>query len=127
MYAEVREAANVAEVVALVDDLFFQAKMMETAKHVGVELKAFTTGEALVEEVRARPPKLVILDLNARQGALETIERLREAGAAAPVVAFLSHVQVELAEQARAAGCGDVMPRSKFTQNLATILAQAKS
>lgn len=116
-----------AEVVALVDDLFFQAKMLETAKQVGVELKAFTTGEALVEEVRMRPSKLVILDLNARQGPLETIERLREAGATAPVVAFLSHVQVELAERARAAGCRDVMPRSKFTQNLATILAQAKS
>jgi CheY-like chemotaxis protein len=121
------ERWKVAEVVALVDDLFFQAKMLETAKHVGVELKAFTTGEALVEEVRRRPPKLVILDLNARQGPLEAIERLREAGAAAPVVAFLSHVQVELAERARAAGCRDVMPRSKFTQNLATILAQAKS
>jgi hypothetical protein len=36
-------------------------------------------------------------------------------------------VQVELAQKARAAGCHDVMPRSKFTQNLATILAQAKS
>jgi hypothetical protein len=34
---------------------------------------------------------------------------------------------VELAEQARAAGCTDVMPRSKFTQHLATILAHAKS
>jgi hypothetical protein len=34
---------------------------------------------------------------------------------------------VGLAERARAAGCRDVMPRSKFTQNLATILSQAKS
>jgi hypothetical protein len=33
----------------------------------------------------------------------------------------------ELAAHARAAGCGTVMPRSKFTQNLATILAEAKS
>jgi hypothetical protein len=36
-------------------------------------------------------------------------------------------VQVDLAARARAAGCAEVMPRSKFTQNLATILAQAKS
>ena len=44
-----------------------------------------------------------------------------------PLVAFLSHIQLNLAESARAAGCRDVMPRSKFTQNMATILARAKS
>jgi hypothetical protein len=42
------------------------------------------------------------------------------------MVGFLSHVQVDLAEQARAAGCDEVMPRSKFTQNLAEILSSAK-
>jgi hypothetical protein len=42
------------------------------------------------------------------------------------VIAFLSHVQTELAERAHAAGCDEVMPRSKFTQNLAAILRGAK-
>ena len=116
-----------AQVVALVDDIFFQAKILETARHVGVEMKMVGTGDALVEEVANANPKLVIVDLNARQGALEAIERLRAAGSTAPLVAFLSHVQVDLAERARAAGAQDVMPRSKFTQNLASILAQAKS
>jgi len=41
-------------------------------------------------------------------------------------VAFLSHVQTELAAQARAAGCSDVMPRSVFAQNLAAILQTVK-
>jgi hypothetical protein len=36
-------------------------------------------------------------------------------------------VQTDLAERARAAGCQDVMPRSKFTQNLAAILRGAKT
>jgi hypothetical protein len=54
------------------------------------------------------------------------IERLRAANHGARVVAFLSHVQVELAAQARAAGCDEVMPRSSFTQNLAAILGTAK-
>jgi hypothetical protein len=42
------------------------------------------------------------------------------------MVGFLSHVQVDLAEQARAAGCDEVMPRSKFTRDLAQILSSAK-
>ena len=43
------------------------------------------------------------------------------------VIAFLSHVQTDLAERARSAGCAEVMPRSKFTQNLAEILRGAKT
>ena len=42
------------------------------------------------------------------------------------VVALLSHVQRELAAQAQAAGCSEVLPRSAFTQNLASILEAAR-
>ncbi len=115
-----------ASVVALVEDLFFQAKLQETARHVGVEIMLVTTGDALVAEAARLSPSLLIVDLNARQGPLEALERLRAAGNQLPVIAFLSHVQVELAERARAAGCRQVLPRSQFTQNLAAILAQAK-
>ena len=115
-----------ADVLAFVDDLFFQAKILETARHVGVTVKAVTQPEALVAEAQQNSPRLVVVDLNARAGGVEAIERLRAAGVNLPVVAFLSHVQVELAERARAAGCSEVVPRSKFTQNLAAILAQAR-
>ena len=115
-----------ANVVALVDDLFFQAKLLETARATGVELKTVETGEALVGEAAHDSPALLIVDLNARHGAIEAIERLRATGNQLPVIAFLSHVQVDLAERARAAGCTQVLPRSKFTQNLAAILSQVK-
>jgi CheY-like chemotaxis protein len=116
-----------AQVVALVDDLFFQAKLVETAKQVGVELRTCTTPDALVSEIAASRPRLVIVDLNARSNPLEAVERVRADSAQIPLIGFLSHVQVELAERARAAGCQDVMPRSKFTRDLATILRQVKS
>jgi CheY-like chemotaxis protein len=112
-------------VVALMDDLFFQMKVAETAKHLGVELKVATNGDALLTLLE-RPPKLVIVDLNARSQPIQAIERIRAGKNAVRVVAFLSHVQTELAAQARAAGCDEVMPRSSFTQNLATILGAAK-
>ncbi len=114
-------------VVALVDDLFFQSKMLETARQVGAALKLVTTADALQSEVQTQAPALVIVDLNARSGPVEAVERLRATGYAAPVLAFLSHVQVELAERARAAGCDEVLPRSKFTQQLAAILARGKT
>jgi DNA-binding NarL/FixJ family response regulator len=116
-----------ADVVALVDDLFFQAKLLETAKQVGVNLHACATADALDAEIAKAPPRLVVVDLNAQSEPFRALERMRAAGGAIPLIAFLSHVQVDFAERARAAGCSEVMPRSKFTRDLATILARAKS
>lgn len=116
-----------AQVVALVDDLFFQAKLSGTAKQLGIELRTCTTSDALAEEISARAPKLVVVDLNARNNPLQAVGYLRANAPNIPVIGFLSHVQVELAQQARAAGCQEVMPRSQFTKDLATILGRAKS
>jgi len=117
----------VADVLALVDDLFFQAKMTETARRVGVALETVANGDALVAAAASQAHRLVLVDLNARQGALAAVEQLRASGNAQPIVGFLSHVQTELAEKARAAGCQEVLPRSKFTADLAEILSRAKS
>ena len=126
-----------ADAIALIDDLFFVAKVRETAKHTGVTLETASTGEALLQAAAASPAALILVDLNARQGALQAVEQLCAANGQARlpdgqgiprrVIAFLSHVQTDLAERARAAGCTDVMPRSKFTQNLAEILRGAKT
>jgi DNA-binding NarL/FixJ family response regulator len=114
-------------VLAFVDDLFFQAKILETAKHAGVEVRTFTTSEALLAAIKKQAPQLVIVDLNSRNKPLEAIESVCHVAPGLALIAFLSHVQVELAQRASAAGCSRVMPRSQFTRELATILAQAKS
>jgi DNA-binding NarL/FixJ family response regulator len=112
-------------VVALMDDLFFQMKLAETAKHLGVEVKVAATADALLPLLDSAP-KLLIVDLNSRSQPIVAIERLRATKNGVRVVGFLSHMQTDLAAQARAAGCDEVMPRSAFTQNLAAILAVAK-
>jgi DNA-binding NarL/FixJ family response regulator len=112
-------------VVALMDDLFFQMKLAETAKQLGVEVRVAANAEALMG-LMASEAKLVIVDLNARSQPLAAIEKLREEHKDIRVVGFLSHVQRELAAQAQAAGCDEVLPRSSFTQNLAAILSDAK-
>ena len=135
-----------ADAIVLIDDLFFQAKLFETAKLTGITLEIAATGEQLLKSAAANPKALVIVDLNARQGALNAVEQLCKSngelathegvesatksgppGNPRRVIAFLSHVQTELAERARTAGCQEVMPRSKFTQNLAAILRGAKA
>jgi DNA-binding NarL/FixJ family response regulator len=112
-------------VVALMDDLFFQMKLAETAKHLGVEVKIATNADALLALLEPAP-KLIIVDLNARSQPVQAIQRVRAEKNGVRVIGFLSHVQTELAAQAQAAGCDEVMPRSKFTQNLAAIVGAAR-
>src|SRR5260370_41698030 len=107
------------------DEMFIKMKQEETAKKLGGEVKVATNGEALMG-LMVSEPKLVIVDLNARSQPLQAIEKLRQTRKDVRVVGFLSHVQTELAAQARTAGCDEVLPRSSFTQNLATILSAAK-
>ena len=114
-----------SRVVALMDDLFFQMKLAETAKQLGVEVKVATNGDALMSLMESAP-KLVIVDLNARSQPLQAIEKVRQNNKDVRVVAFLSHVQTQLAAQAQAAGCTEVLPRSNFAQNLAAILSASK-
>lgn len=113
------------KVVALMDDLFFQMKVLETAKQLGIEFKVAANVDALLPLLESSP-KLIIIDLNARSQPVQAIEKLQSAKNSARIVAFLSHTQRDLAAQAKAAGCDDVLPRSVFTQNLAAILSTAK-
>ena len=90
-----------------------------------MEVKVAANAEALIG-LMASEPKLVIVDLNARSQPIGAIEKLRQSRKDVRVVGFLSHVQRELAAQAQAAGCDEVLPRSSFTQNLAAILSAAR-
>lgn len=117
--------STMSRIVAMMDDLFFQMKVAETAKQLGLELKVAANGDALLGLLEPAP-KLVIVDLNARQQPIEAIQRIRAEKNGVRVLGFLSHVQTDLAARAREAGCDEVMPRSAFTQNLAKILSAAR-
>jgi len=112
-------------VVALMDDLFFQMKLAETAKQLGVEVQVASNADALLSLMEPQP-KMVIVDLNSRTSPVQAVQKLRASNKAIRIIGFLSHVQRELAAEAQAAGCNEVMPRSSFTQNLAELLSAAK-
>ena len=112
-------------IIAVVDDLFFVGKLEATAKQAGVSLRTLRAADLQLEGLRAEKPALVIFDLNTTSAsAVELIRRLKAdlELAAVPVVGFFSHVQVELQRAAVAAGCDQVLPRSKFTAGLAELL-----
>jgi len=111
-------------VLAIVDDLFFAAKIRETARQSGITVE-IAAGEQQVMDLAATRPSLVVIDLNCNKiNPLQLIGRLKgDPGlAGVPILGFVSHVQDDLEVQARQAGCDTVLPRSAFSQNLAKIL-----
>lgn len=109
-------------ILILADDIFFLAKIRETVQRADVALRITSSADAFREEVGRSVPSLAIIDLNLRAAPLEAIRNLRAAHSAVRIIGYVSHVQVELAAEARSAGCNEVMPRSKFTQELANLL-----
>ncbi|PSH04579.1 MAG: hypothetical protein CXZ00_07115 [Acidobacteria bacterium] len=111
---------------AFVDDLFFVAKIQETARKLNVKVafvktdKEFTELVALSEE----KPALVIIDLNHHTvKPLTIIPKLRSKfKKETSIIGFLSHLQGELKMKAHEAGCDMVLPRSAFSQNLPQLL-----
>ncbi len=112
-------------VLAAVDDLFFGAKIIETAARLNVPLIQVRSLEDLEEKLRVDTPALVIFDLNAEScRPLEAIRRLK----ADPqlkntlILGFFSHVHHDLKMAAAEAGCDRIMARSAFTAQLPEIL-----
>ncbi|MEK6718261.1 MAG: response regulator [candidate division NC10 bacterium] len=112
-------------VIAAVDDLFFWAKILETAERLNVPLALVRSPGELLEKARAFRPALVIVDLNAE--GCRPLEALRQVKADpelkdTPVLGFYSHVQHELKASAAEAGCDRILARSAFTAQLPDIL-----
>jgi len=111
--------------IAVVTDLIFSTKITGTAKALQKPYAVARTVEKLAEHLNAAPESpLVIIDLNS--AGLDTVAAIRTAKSHPKnprVIAFLSHVEVELAQQAREAGADQVMARSGFVNQLPALLA----
>jgi DNA-binding NarL/FixJ family response regulator len=116
-----------ARIFAFVDDLFFLAKIQETARKMNVKVEFVKTEKDLNERMGQNgddKPALIIFDLNnVSSKPLSVIPKLKaKLKKATNIIGFLSHVQGELKMKAQEAGCDMVVPRSAFSQNLAQIL-----
>jgi hypothetical protein len=111
-----------------IEDLFFIAKIQETARKLGVKIafikndkESIATLTGLEEEDR---PGLIVFDLNnANAKPLTLIPKLKtKLKRSTSIVGFLSHLQGDLKAKAVDAGCDTVMPRAAFSQNLPNLL-----
>ena len=109
--------------VLLTTNLLFSSMVTGTASALGLEVAVAGDVAEAVELCRAKPCAYVIIDLGMEEIEIETaVVRLREAAGAVPTIAYGSHVKKDRLDRARAAGCDEVMPRSKFSAELPALL-----
>jgi len=125
--APVREGAP-TRIFCFIEDLFFLAKIQETARKLGVKVE-FAKGDKdavarILAVSEAERPALVVFDLNnlnAKPMAL--IPKFKSKfKKAVSIIGFLNHLQGDLKMKAIEAGCDTVMPRSAFSQSLPNLL-----
>ncbi len=100
---------------ALVKDLFFKAKILETAKHLQTEILFVDSTK------KALNASLLIVDLE--EFGLSEIKEFKEKNPNSKIIGYLSHVNISLKKDSEKAGC-IVYSRSEFTKNLSSILTQ---
>jgi CheY-like chemotaxis protein len=114
-------------IVCFIDDLFFLAKIQETARKLGVKVEFVKAEKEVIDRLTSdeqEKPSLIIFDLNnASAKPLTTIPKLKsKLKKQTSIVGFLSHIQGDLKIKAQEAGCDMVVPKSAFSQNLPALL-----
>lgn len=109
-----------ARVVAFVPDLLFGSNVVGALRAAGHEPLLVSDADGVGHELPGADA--LIVDLTA--DAEERIEGVRSAGAGAdvPVLAFYSHVEVDVRVRAEQAGFDLVVPRSRMAREGAALV-----
>lgn len=116
-------------IFCFIEDLFFLAKINETARKLGVKVEFVKgTEKETVARILDAPEneraRLIVFDLNnANAKPMTLIPKFKaKFKKSTSIVGFLSHLQGDLKAKAVEAGTDTVMPRSAFSQSLPNLL-----
>ena len=120
--AHARPQPTATRVVAIVSDLFFVARIRETARLAGVPL-VFARSPEEIETALADGARLVLLDLTGAFDYAAIFGALERTPFPAPVLGYTTHA---LARQTQPwhARCGRVVTKETLTQELPGLLRE---
>ncbi len=120
--AHARPQPTATRVIAIVSDLFFVARIRETARLAGVPL-VFARSLQEIEAALADGARLVLLDLTGGFDYAAVFAALERAASTPPVLGYTTHA---LARQTQPwhARCGRVVTKETLTQELPELLRE---
>ena len=101
----------------------FLSKVTGTARSLGVQVEATSLSLGLIKAATGGYA-CIFLDLGLQPFTVADLTRVLPEESPPPVIAFGSHVDTARLEEARQAGCREVVPRSYFNSHLPEILAK---
>lgn len=114
--------SGIKRVIAAIDDLFFMVKVKDAATAAGLGIEFAKSKDDALARAGAGTC-VVVIDLNAGKFAgVDLVCELKLRGV--PVLAFLSHVNVELRAKAEEAGADWVLARSALAVNINAIFRE---
>lgn len=113
------------EIVAFLEDIFFTAKIREVARQQGKDIRFVRDLTGLDRRLAGTAPVAALIDLAAESlRPLDLIRRIKAMPewSGVRVVAYSSHAQAELLEDASRLGADVVLAKSGFAERLTEIL-----
>ena len=116
-----------SQIVILCADLMFQSQITGAARLNGFSFTCVLSLAQAIGELTNEFPQLLIIDLNQPEIDWELLTRTLQNYPQLNSIAYGPHVDTETLQQARDAGCDQVLPRSQFSANLPRLLQTALS
>lgn len=109
-------------VIALVDDLFWKARLLETVKASGATIAFVSDPAVLAAKAQEQRPDLLLIDLALRKEPFEAVKRFLTENTSVKAFGYFEHMRVDLHQRGKEAGIGTLMARSTFTEKLPSLL-----
>ncbi|MGH7885645.1 MAG: hypothetical protein ACRENO_08130, partial [Thermodesulfobacteriota bacterium] len=108
-------------VYALLDDLFFESKIRNSAKRLDIDLSIIKDKKSFDQKISEEIPNLIIIDLISETIDAEKIVNEIEVNNKLKIVSiigYLPHVETNLISKFVAGRCSLVVPRSRFSREM---------
>jgi len=114
-------------VFAILDDLFFESKIRQTSKELDINLSIIKSVKGFKYETLEQKPDLIIIDLGSKKiDAEKIIKKIKTDQELINIfcMGYISHVEKEKMKKFQEMGCDQVLPRSKFSNQLYDLLKE---
>ncbi|QDT89398.1 hypothetical protein [Gimesia algae] len=114
-----------SQVLVLCSDIMFSSQITGAARQLEYSFCTVLSTRQAAAQVDDSLRQVLLVDLNQPSLNWDQLKTIHQEHPALISIAFGPHVDVEKLAAARAAGCTEVMPRSRFSAQLSQILESA--
>jgi hypothetical protein len=117
---------SMVDLIAFEPDLLISSQIEGICVKLGIQIKIATTIQDLRASLSEEAPKALVLDLDSLATDMQILQELTQKKSY-KMVGYYSHVNPELADEAKKSGIELVLPRGAFVTKMRSILSYLTS